>query len=99
MIHVSEDDNRVVVDPEVLQRIEDLAHVEIALHHLVAVVADAGLPGKLFGTTGRTFRSSGITGVAATRAAAKRTVAPVSTNELSGTLVQPRTGLGDRLVI
>ena len=32
---------RVVVDPEFLQRVEDLADVVVAFHQLVAVLADA----------------------------------------------------------
>ena len=36
-----EDDERVVVDAEFLQRVEDLADVVIAFHQLVAVLADA----------------------------------------------------------
>ena len=42
-----EHDQRVVVDAELLQRVEDLADMIVALHHLVTVLADARLAREL----------------------------------------------------
>src|SRR4029450_9734546 len=44
-----EHEQRVVVDAELLQRIEDLADVVVPFHDLVAVLADAGLALELAG--------------------------------------------------
>ena len=42
-----EDEQRVVVDLEFLQRVEDLADVVVAFHDLVAVLTNLGLSGEL----------------------------------------------------
>ena len=44
-----EDQDRVVLDFEVLQRVHDLPDVIVALHHLVAVLPDARFAGELPG--------------------------------------------------